>query len=38
MVDANVLVSALGWPRFPDEVIQHAVKDDYQLVLSPRII
>jgi putative PIN family toxin of toxin-antitoxin system len=38
MADANVLFSAYGWPRFPFEVLQHAVNKDYQLVLSPAII
>ena len=38
MVDANVLVAGLGWPRFPYEVLQHAVSGDYTLVLSPYII
>ncbi len=38
MVDANVLVAGSLWPRFPYEVLEHAVKGDYQLVLSPQII
>jgi len=38
MVDANVLVAGTGWPRFPYEVLQHAVKRDYQLVLCPLLI
>ena len=38
MVDANVLVAGIGWPRFPREVLQHAVSGDYQLVLSPFVI
>ncbi len=38
MVDANVLVAGIGWPRFPYEVLQHAFVEDYQLVLSERII
>lgn len=38
MVDANVLVAGTGWPRFPYEVLQHAAKGDYQLVLSPFVI
>jgi len=38
MVDANVLVAGAGWPRFPYEVLRHAVLDDYQLVLSPFVI
>jgi len=38
MVDANVLVAGSGWPRFPYQVLQHAVAEDYQLLLTPRII
>ncbi len=38
MVDANVLFAGTLWPRFPYEVLQHAVRADYQLVLSPRVV
>jgi predicted nucleic acid-binding protein len=38
MVDANVLFAGTLWPRFPYEVLRHAVLGDYQLVLSSRII
>lgn len=38
MVDANVLFAGIVWPRFPYEVLQHAVRGDCQLVLSPKII
>jgi putative PIN family toxin of toxin-antitoxin system len=38
MVDANVLVAAIGWPRYPYEVLQHGLRDDFQLVLSPYIV
>jgi predicted nucleic acid-binding protein len=38
MVDANVLVAGLGWPRWPYAVLQHAVAGDFQLVLSPYVI
>ena len=38
LADANVLVAASAWPRWPYEVILHAVKGDYQLVLSRDII
>lgn len=38
MVDANVLVAGVGWPRFPYEVLRHAVVGDVQLVLSPYIV
>ncbi|MBP8973356.1 MAG: PIN domain-containing protein [Anaerolineae bacterium] len=38
MVDANILVAGTGWPRFPYEVLQHAVRGDFVLVLAPIII
>jgi len=38
MVDANILIAGIGWPRFPYEVLQHAVHRDFQLVLSSYII
>lgn len=38
MVDANVLVAGLGWPRWPYALLQHAVAGDFQLVLSPFVI
>ena len=38
MVDANVLVAGVGWPRWPYEVLQHAVRGDFQLVLTPLVI
>jgi predicted nucleic acid-binding protein len=38
MVDANVLVAGIAWPRFPYEVLQHATDGGFRLVLSPGII
>ena len=38
MVDANTLVSGIGWPRFAYEVLQHATNGDFHLVLSETII
>lgn len=38
MLDANVLVAGLVWPRWPYELLRHAEKRQYQLVLSARII
>ena len=38
MVDANILYSASGWQRWPHEVLGHAVKGDFQLVLSQRVV
>lgn len=37
-VDANILVSGNVWPRWPYEVLQHALKGDYQLVLNSYVI
>lgn len=38
MVDANVLLSGLIWPRWPYEVLQHGLQGDFQLVLSEYVI
>jgi putative PIN family toxin of toxin-antitoxin system len=38
MVDANILVAGIGWPRFPSAFLQHAYAGDYQLVLTERIM
>jgi predicted nucleic acid-binding protein len=38
MVDANILVAGIAWPRFPYEVLQHATDGDFRLVLSPGVI
>ncbi|HLE30009.1 MAG TPA: PIN domain-containing protein [Anaerolineales bacterium] len=38
MVDANILFAAALWPRWPYEVIQHAIQGDFQLVLLPAVI
>jgi predicted nucleic acid-binding protein len=35
MVDANILIAGVVWPRFPYEVLRHALKGDCQLILSP---
>src|SRR5437588_10748563 len=37
-VDANVLIAGLVFPRWPYEVLQHALKGDFILVLSPIVI
>ncbi len=37
-IDANVLISGIGWPRWQHEVLLHAVKGDYILVLSPIVL
>ncbi len=37
-VDANVLVAGTVFPRWPYEVLQHAIRGDFTLVLSPIVI
>jgi len=38
MLDANILIAGSVWPRWPYEVLLHAVDGDFQLLLSPYII
>ncbi len=38
MVDTNVLLAGIVWPRFPHEVLQHALRGDFQLVLCPFVL
>jgi predicted nucleic acid-binding protein len=38
MLDANVLIAGSVWPRWPYEVLQHALSGGFQLVLSPYVI
>jgi predicted nucleic acid-binding protein len=38
MVDANVLIAGVIWPRWPYEVLRHAVRGDFQLTLSHYVI
>lgn len=38
MVDANVLIAGVVWPRWPFEVLRHARHGDFRLVLSRRVI
>ena len=37
-VDATVLFAGTAFPRWPREVLRHAVAGDFQLVLSPLVI
>ncbi len=37
-VDANILVAGSVWPRWPYEVLQHALKNDYRLILNAYVI
>jgi predicted nucleic acid-binding protein len=38
MLDATVLFAGTVWPRWSYEVLQHARKGDYRLLLSERVI
>jgi predicted nucleic acid-binding protein len=38
MIDATVLFAGIGWPRWSYEVLRHALRGDFQLVLSPLIV
>src|SRR6266851_5409972 len=38
MIDANVLIAGIGWPRFQYEILQHAIQNDFQLVLTLYVI
>lgn len=37
-VDANVLIAGIAFPRWPYEILQHALKGDFTLILSPIVI
>ncbi len=38
MVDANILIAGTLWPRWAHEVLLHAIKGDFTLILTPYII
>ncbi len=38
LADANILFAGTIWPRFPFEVLTHALRGDFHLVLTPAII
>lgn len=38
MVDANILIAGSVWPRCPYEVLQHALRGDFRLVLSEYVL
>lgn len=38
MLDANVLIAGILWPRWPNAILQHAVRHDLQLVLPQLVI
>lgn len=37
-VDANILIRGITFPRFPYEVLRHAARGDFILVLSPTVL
>jgi predicted nucleic acid-binding protein len=37
-LDANILIAGVVWPRWPYEVLQHALRGDFRLVLSEYVI
>jgi predicted nucleic acid-binding protein len=38
MIDVNVLVSGILWPRWQHEILRHAVQQDFRLVLASFIL
>lgn len=38
MLDTTVLLAGIIWPRFPYEVLQHALRADFQVVLCPFVL
>ncbi len=38
MVDANILIAGSVWPRWPYEVLQHALRGDFRLVLCDYVL
>ncbi len=38
MLDANILIAGIVWPRWSYEIIQHALRGDYDLVLCDFVI
>jgi len=38
MLDANVLLAGVVFPRWPWEILQHAMREDFHLVLCPYVI
>ncbi len=37
-LDANVLLAGIVFPRWPWEILRHALRGDFRLVLSPYVI
>lgn len=38
MLDANVLLAGVVFPRWPWEILRHAVRSDFRLVLCPYVV
>lgn len=38
LVDANVLIQGITYPRFPYEILRHIARGDIKLVLSPTVL
>lgn len=38
MLDVNVVIAGTIWPRWQYEILRHALKGDFQLVLAPLIL
>ena len=38
MLDTTILLAGIVWPRWPYEVLQHALQGDFQLVLTQILI
>jgi predicted nucleic acid-binding protein len=38
MIDTTVILAGIVWPRFPYEVLQHALNGDFDLILCPTVI
>lgn len=37
-IDANVLIAGIGWPRWQHEILLHAVRGHFNVILSPIVI
>ncbi len=37
-LDTNILLEGSAFPRWPYEILQHALKGDFRVVISPRVI
>lgn len=37
-IDANILIAGIVWPRWPHEVLMHAIQGHFVFVLSPIVV